>query len=139
MDVEKHKFLKKKCFLASTKITANKFDCDGESHKDIMKLHCSVECRKFFEANNDAEGAATNTNNNFVKKVIGAVSPLIPLTLRNKALDGSYLRSALHLLGASEFHFTQYEEDVRVNANPAGVVVMSYYLHAELYASHSLW
>ena len=84
------------------------------------------------EFNNDDEGAATNTNNNFVKKVIGAVSPLIPLTLRNKALDGSYLRSALHLLDASEFHFTQYEEDVRVNANPAGVVGMSSYLHAEL-------
>ena len=103
-----------------------------ESHKDIMKLLCSVECRKFLEANNDDEGAATNTNNNFVKKVIGAVYPLIPLTLQNKALDGSYLRSALHILVLSEFHFTQYVEDVRVNANPAGVVGMSSYLHAEL-------
>ena len=66
--------------LASTKITGDKFDCDGVPHEDIMKLLCSVECRKFFEANNDAKGAATNTNNNFVKKVIGDVSPLIPLT-----------------------------------------------------------
>ena len=103
-----------------------------ESHKDIRELLDSAECREFLDGNNESESAAAGTNDNFVKKVIEAVSPIIPITLRNKALDGSYLRSALHLMGASEFLFAQYEEDVRVNANPAGLVGMSSYIHAEL-------
>ena len=103
-----------------------------DSHKDIKELLGSAECREFLAANNEVDSAAAGTNNDFVKKVIEAVSPIVPITLRNKALDGTYLRTALHLLGAAEFLFAQYEEDVRINANPAGLVGMSSYIHAEL-------
>ena len=54
------------------------------------------------------------------------------MTLRNKALDGGYLRTALLLLGAAEFLFSQYEQDIREKANPAGVVGMSAALHSEI-------
>ena len=46
-------------------------------------------------------------------------------------MDGSYLRTALHLLGATEFLFAQYEKDIRLEANPAGVVGLSTAMHAE--------
>ena len=67
----------------------------------------------------------------FIKKIVEAVSPIIPITLRNKALDGGYLRTALLLLTAAEFLFAQYEQDIREKANPAGVVGMAVAMHAE--------
>ena len=42
-----------------------------------------------------------------------------------------YSRTALHLLGATEFLFAQYEKDIRLEANPAGVVGLSTAMHAE--------
>ena len=53
---------------------------------------------------------------------VEAVAPIIPLTLRDNALDGGYLRTELQFLGAAEFMFAQYESDVRAQANPNGVV-----------------
>ena len=44
--------------------------------------------------------------------------------LRNKALDGIYLRTALHLFSAAEMLLAQYEADVRTQANPVGAVDM---------------
>ena len=67
-----------------------------------------------------------------VKRIIEAVSQLIPIVIRNKSLDGSYLRTALHLLGASELLFSQYEADIRGQANPAGFVGMCDTMHAEM-------
>lgn len=69
---------------------------------------------------------------NFIKRIIAAVPPIVPVTLRNKALDGSYFRTALHMLGAAELLFPQYEADVRKLANPAGVVGLCSYMHSEL-------
>ena len=59
-----------------------------ESHRGIRKLLSSVECREFLEGNSSREGAAAETNDKFIKKFIEADSPIIPNTLRNKALDG---------------------------------------------------
>ena len=42
------------------------------------------------------------------------------------------MRTALHLLGAAEFLFAQYEADVRTRANPAGVVGMCAAMHSAL-------
>ena len=39
----------------------------------------------------------------FVKKIVGTVSPIIPIALRNKALDGGYLRTALNLMAVQNF------------------------------------
>ena len=58
-----------------------------------------------------------------------AVAPIIPITLRNKSLDGTYLRQALHMLGAVELLFTQYQTDVREHSNPAGVVGLASAMH----------
>ena len=58
--------------------------------------------------------------------------------MRNKSLDGGYLRTALYLLGASEFLFSQYEPDVRVKANPSGLVGLCSAMHAEIERS-VLW
>ena len=68
----------------------------------------------------------------FVRKIIETVAPIIPITLRNKSLDGAYFRTALQLLAAAEFIFAQYETDVRVKANPAGVVGMCNSMHADI-------
>ena len=57
-----------------------------DSHKDIKELLGSAECREFLAANNEVEKAAAGTNNNFVKKVIEAVSPLRCGTRRWMAL-----------------------------------------------------
>ena len=41
------------------------------------------------------------------------------------------MRTALLLLNAAEFLFSQYEQDIREKANPAGVVGMAVAMHAE--------
>ena len=66
-----------------------------------------------------------------VKKIVQAVAPILPLALRDKALDGDYLRTAMQFLGAAEFLFAQYETDVRTQANPNGVVGLSAAMHNE--------
>ena len=57
----------------------------------------------------------------FLKRIIEAIPPIVPVALRNKSLDGGYLRTALHFLGAAELMFSRYETDIRHQANPAGV------------------
>ena len=57
---------------------------------------------------------------------------MIPITLRNRFLDGGYLRTALTLLEANENLFTQYDEDVRPQANPAGAVGMAQTMYNEM-------
>ena len=67
-----------------------------------------------------------------IKKIVEAVSPILPLTIRNKSLDGSYFRTALHLAGATELLFSQYETDIRAQANPAGLLGMCNAMHADI-------
>ena len=108
-----------------------------KSHQDIRSLLCSVECRKFMSDKDSTEEAVVKANDEFIK-IIEAVGPVIPISMRNKSLDGGYLRTALYLLGASEFWFAQYEPDVRVNANPSGLVGLCSAMHAEIQRS-VLW
>ena len=68
----------------------------------------------------------------FIKRIVEAVSPIVPLTIRNKSLDGTYFRTALHLLGAVELMFSQYGADIRSQANPAGLVGMCDAMHADI-------
>ena len=106
-----------------------------ETHKEIRVLLTSKECRDFLSAGGKVDDATLAESDIFIKKIVEAVSPIVPITLRNKALDGGYLRTALHLLGAAEFLFAQYEADVRIRANPAGVVGMCASMHAGLKGS----
>ena len=71
----------------------------------------------------------------FIKRIVEAVSPILPLTIRNKSLDGAYFRTALHLLGAVELMFSQYVADIRSQANPAGLVGMCDAMHADIKSS----
>ena len=75
------------------------------THNAIRELLYSKECQEFLSTREDEEDASISVGDDFVKKIVEAVSPILPITLRNKSLDGSYLRTALHLLGATEFLF----------------------------------
>ena len=106
-----------------------------ETHKKIRVLLASEECRDFLGAGGKVNDTTLAESDIFIKKIVESVSPIVPITLRNKSLDGGYLRTALHLLGAAEFLFAQYEADVRIRANPAGVVGMCASMHAGLKGS----
>ena len=104
----------------------------GQTHKAISALLGSDECRSVIALLDSPEDTAAEERDSFIKRVIEAVAPVLPITLRDKALDGGYLRTALHLLGAAEFLFKQYENDIRREANPAGAVGMCSAMHAQL-------
>ena len=103
-----------------------------ETHKGVRDLLKSQECRDFLSQVGKTDKVALAAGDNFVRKITEAVAPIIPITLRNKSLDGAYFRTALHLVAAAEFIFAQYEADVRIKANPAGVVGMYNNMHAEI-------
>jgi len=79
----------------------------GETGRVIRDLVTSVECTKFLSENAIEAAVGGEGNQVFIKKILGAVSPIIPVTLRNKALVSGYLRTAVQLLGAAEFLFSR--------------------------------
>ena len=93
-----------------------------ETHKAIRDICKSTEGREFSRELESTDATKITAGDKVVMKIVEAVAPIIPLTVRDKALDGGYLRTALHFLGAAEFMFAQYESDVRIQANPIGVV-----------------
>ena len=96
----------------------------GDTHLAIRELLKSDDCGQFRTLCTSKDRDSVLFCDTFVHKVIGAVSPIIPIVLRNKSLDGTYLRTALNLLGCTEFLLSQYENDIRGHANPNGVVGM---------------
>ena len=106
------------------------------AHKAIREFLCSEEGMPFVSEEflcklNSAEQENVANCDNFIKKVIGMVPPIIPLALRNRTLDGGYFRTALLFLGVAEILFKQYEADIRGQANPAGLVGMCSSMHSE--------
>ena len=101
------------------------------THRKIRDLLRSRECDEFFTNHDGASGTDDSKANEFIKKIVQAVAPIVPITLRDKSLDGTYLRQALHMLGAVELLFAQYQTDVREHANPAGVVGLASAMHCE--------
>ena len=73
----------------------------------------SQEGEAFRQEASSAVPEAAARRDLFVKKILEAVPPIIPVVLRNKSLDGAYLRTALHFLGAPELMFSRYKTDVR--------------------------
>ena len=87
------------------------------THRKIRDLLRSGECDEFFANQVGASGTDDSKGNEFIKKIVQAVAPIVPITLRDKSLDGAYLRQALHMLGAVELLFAQYQTDVREHAS----------------------
>ena len=52
--------------------------------------------------------------------------------IRNKSLDSGYFRASLHLLGAAELLFAQYESYIRSQAKPNGFVGMGTVMHSNI-------
>ena len=102
------------------------------THREIRKLLLATESRDLLREQLGPDEVADTDFTNFIKKIVETVAPIIPITLRNKSLDGAYFRTALHLLAAAELLFARYEVDVRLQANPSGVVGMSAAMHADL-------
>ena len=71
-----------------------------------------------------ADDASVQAGDGFIKSILEAVGPVIPILMRTKSLDGGNLLTALYLLEAAEFLFTQYERNVRIKANRAGLIGM---------------
>ena len=103
-----------------------------ETHKNVRRLLKSQECQIFHSQVDKTDKDAVASCDNFIRKLTEAVAPILPITLRNKSLDGGYFRAALQLAAAAEFLFAQYEADVRIKANPAGVVGMCNNMHADI-------
>ena len=101
------------------------------THKRIREVLLSPEGREFFRDAESTEAARVKACDKVIMKVVEAVEPIVPLTLRDKALDSGYLRTALHFLGAAEFMFSRYETDVRNQANPNGVIGLTAAMHDE--------
>ena len=101
------------------------------THQAIRALLLSDEGKKFLSLSQEDDSGSVTTCDEFVKKIVGSVSPIIPIALRNKALDGCYLRTALNLIGCAEFLFSQYQTDIRDQANPNGLVGLSTGMHTE--------
>ena len=101
------------------------------THTAIRNLLKTEEAYRFVREAQNLGDAAAELDEKFVKKIVEAVEPIIPVTLRNKSLDGTYLREALHMLGAAELLFAQYQSDVREHSNPAGFVGLAAAMHSE--------
>ena len=84
-----------------------------EVHKTTGELLLSQKGEAYHQEASSAVSEVAARRDLFVKKIIEAVPPIIPVVLRNKSLDGAYLRTALHFLGAPELMFSRYETDVR--------------------------
>ena len=76
-----------------------------ETHNSIRKLLSTEVARQFVDECQTAEPVELLKYDDFVKKIVEVVSPTVPIALRNKSLDGGYLRIALHFLGAAELLF----------------------------------
>ena len=101
------------------------------THKAIADILGTKEALRVFGKSSSEEDISEDERDLLVKRIVEAVAPIIPVAIRNKALDGTYFRTALQLLGAAELLFSQYDAHIRSQANPAGVVGMSNAMHNE--------
>ena len=76
------------------------------THQAIRNLFASPEGKAFVARMAERKEGST-ADDTFIKGVIGAIPPVIPLAIRNKNLDGGFLRTALLLLGAVEILLAQ--------------------------------
>ena len=103
-----------------------------ETHQAIIALLRSPEGVAFQSKADNSSKQAGDPEDTFIRMIVEAVSPIIPITLRNRSLDGGYLRTALTLLAAVEILVTQFEDDIRRSGNPAGAVGMAQSMHNDI-------
>ena len=77
-----------------------------KTHKSLRDLLASQEYQDFRSQVGVTDKEVLAAGDNFIRKITEAVAPILPITLRNKSLDGGYFRAALQLLAAAEFPFT---------------------------------
>ena len=68
-----------------------------EAHKGIKELLVSQEALTFCKEVDSTDPEAVARGDLFIKRIIEAVPPIIPVALRNKSLDGGYLRVRLEI------------------------------------------
>ena len=103
-----------------------------DAHQSIRRLLSSEECKKCLQEGAMGDSSTESQRDVLVKKIMEVIFPILPIALRNKSLDGEYIRTALHLLSAAEFLFSQYETDIRNKANPAGMFGLCSAMHDEI-------
>ena len=52
-------------------------------HRDIRSLLYSEECRSFMSDKDKTDDAAVKASDEFIKSIIEAVGPVIPISMRN--------------------------------------------------------
>ena len=62
------------------------------THRKIRDLLQSEECGEFFDNQGEASGMDDTKGDKFIKKIVQAVAPIVPITFRDKSLDSAYLR-----------------------------------------------
>ena len=62
-----------------------------DTHEAIRTLLAAQECRDFMSTLSEDNADAVASGDDFVRRIIEAVSPIIPITLRYKSLDGAFL------------------------------------------------
>ena len=60
-----------------------------ETHSANQELLASQECRNFMSQSSGDDKGAVAAGDDFIRKITEAVTPIIPITLRNKSLDGA--------------------------------------------------
>ena len=69
----------------------------GGTNSAIRELLISPEGKSFLSKVDSLEEDDRTMCDSLIKRIIAAVPPIVPVTLRNKALDGSYFRTARHM------------------------------------------
>ena len=88
------------------------------THTAIRQLPDLEQSQDFMNHHLEQGEASASAGDAFVKKIVEAVASIGPITLRNRSLDGTYLRMALHICWEPQLLFAQYQQDVREHSNP---------------------
>ena len=68
------------------------------THKAISDILNTSEALRVFGKSSGEKEISEAERDLLVKRTVEAVAPIIPVTIRNKALDGTYFRTALQCL-----------------------------------------
>ena len=65
-----------------------------ETHEKIRALLRSQELSQVLDEDDGESEAAVASSDDFIRKIVEAVAPILPITLRDKSLDSGYFRAA---------------------------------------------
>ena len=67
----------------------------NQTHSSTKKWLKFTKCRSFLEHSEVSGDETDDKDDLFIWRVIEAASPIIPIIIRNRSLDGGYLRAVL--------------------------------------------